>query len=869
MSARVWGIGIIIMAVLVLPLVSVFAVAGQETAKAENAKWTFMVYMAADNDLDEVGIAAFNEMAEVGSDTNVNIVVQFDRRTGGDWTTCKRFYVEEGMAPTAENAIADIGECNMGDPDTLVDFADWATTNYPAEKYALVLRNHGQTWNGCCYDEHIPAAGYDILKLDELQTAFKAISNIETMDLLGFDDCLMSTVEVAYEIRDYGSVMVGSQDLQWKEGWPYNTTLQNLSDNPTWDATSLGTAIVDRFYDRYNPPPLFRWSTQTAFNLSRISTLASSINTLSNVISDDWETKPGNVKDAARSVMEEIGNSIIHEKNWFPIYQGRIHGISAYLPLDGPDPDYSDTNINFTEDTYWDEFLGELDDPPMNDSWIYYAAETTVRETDFEGADLYEFAEKLANYPFGVFAVGSGGTILHYNGSAWSPMDSGTSKGLWDIWGDSPADVFAVGTDGTIVRYNGNSWSEMTSSTTDTLLSVWGNSSTDVFAAGLWGIQYYDGSAWSENYSSTDIFWDVWGTSATNVYAVGVVQSGDGIILQFDGTAWNEVDDGTDVGLGSVWGTSSSDVFVGGDKGLLLHYNGIGWENMSFDTDCDITDIWGSPYSDVYAVGADVTTGEGIILYYHPQVYSDFGIGWTEIYSTTDELFGLWGASRADVFVVGENGSILRSEQPILGTWNSMDSGVTATLTGIWGTTAPPPYAYNFVGMNNPSSTHFAEDGEYDPLGAQNALDGEPFDPQQMKLMNELSSAEYDDVEADDTSRHTTADPGQGDNAWYRFKFEVSESVEDIVLITPTWIGYANVDDSTNYIELCIYNTSTATWQQIDNGHGTTDQTLTAHITSNIDDYIDSNGDLWIAVANRDTSETLTTNYIEAVVTSK
>jgi hypothetical protein len=57
--------------------------------------------------------------------------------------------------------------------------------------------------------------------------------------------------------------------------------------------------------------------------------------------------------------------------------------------------------------------------------------------------------------------VGSGGLILHYDGTSWSEMTSGTSS-LSGVWGTSSSDIFAVGYDGTIVHYDGTGWSEMT-----------------------------------------------------------------------------------------------------------------------------------------------------------------------------------------------------------------------------------------------------------------------------------------------------------------------------------------------------------------------------------------------------------------------
>jgi hypothetical protein len=86
-----------------------------------------MVYLDGDNNLESCAIDDFLEMSSVSSTAGVNIVVQFDRIPSyssayDDWTTCKRFLVTPGMTPTPANALTDLGECNMGDPNTLSDF---------------------------------------------------------------------------------------------------------------------------------------------------------------------------------------------------------------------------------------------------------------------------------------------------------------------------------------------------------------------------------------------------------------------------------------------------------------------------------------------------------------------------------------------------------------------------------------------------------------------------------------------------------------------------------------------------------------------------------------------------------------------------
>ncbi len=186
-------------------------------------EWTYMVYLDGDNNLEGAGIDDFMEMSSVGSSPAVNIVVQFDRITGyvssyGDWTTCKRFLVTQGMTPTAANALIDLGECNMGDLNTLDAFVTWAMTDFPADNYALILWNHGSGWKsinnwvpwaddlkdakdagltrGICVDN----TNNDYLSLQETKVALTG----KYVQLLGYDACLMHMIEVVYQVMTNG-----------------------------------------------------------------------------------------------------------------------------------------------------------------------------------------------------------------------------------------------------------------------------------------------------------------------------------------------------------------------------------------------------------------------------------------------------------------------------------------------------------------------------------------------------------------------------------------------------------------------------------------------------------------------------------------
>jgi hypothetical protein len=227
------------------------------------AGWTFMVYLDGDNNLEGEAIDAFMGMSLVGSTSNVNIIVQFDRIVSysseyGDWTTCKRFLVTQGMTPTPVNALMDLGECNMGDPNTLRDFMEWTMTEFPADNYALILWNHGNGWKsinkwvpwaddikdakdagftrGICWDY----TNNDYLSLQETEQALTG----KYIELLVYGACLMHMIEVTDQMIGCYEVSVGSESITY--GWPYDTILSDLTGNPTMSPSTLAQTIVSR-----------------------------------------------------------------------------------------------------------------------------------------------------------------------------------------------------------------------------------------------------------------------------------------------------------------------------------------------------------------------------------------------------------------------------------------------------------------------------------------------------------------------------------------------------------------------------------------------------------------------------------------------
>jgi hypothetical protein len=124
--------------------------------------------------------------------------------------------------------------------------------------------------------------------------------------------------------------------------------------------------------------------------------------------------------------------------------------------------------------------------------------------------------------------VGGGGTILHWDGNAWTSVSSGTTSSLISVWGSWASDVWAVGGGGTILHWDGSAWTSVSSGTTYVLYGVWGSWASDVWAVGypdvafVGTILHWDGNAWTSVFSdTTNRLFGVWGSGAGDVWAVG------------------------------------------------------------------------------------------------------------------------------------------------------------------------------------------------------------------------------------------------------------------------------------------------------------------------------------------------------------
>lgn len=225
-----------------------------EASDAGDDSWSVYWYLCGSDLETNDGFATMDlsEMMEVQLPENVNVVIQ----TGGaavwqneymDPSKLQRWlYNSEGLQLLEEQETA-----NMGDAQTLYEFLSFADENYPADKVAVTFWNHGGgSVAGAAFDE---LHGLDSLDLSEMYQAFDAVWPVDmqnpALELVGFDTCLMATVDVASVFQNFARYLVASEEVEPGNGWLYSGWLRQLADNPAMNGEELGISICDTYYE--------------------------------------------------------------------------------------------------------------------------------------------------------------------------------------------------------------------------------------------------------------------------------------------------------------------------------------------------------------------------------------------------------------------------------------------------------------------------------------------------------------------------------------------------------------------------------------------------------------------------------------------
>jgi hypothetical protein len=360
-------------------------------------RWTVLVYMNADNDLEQFGMINMNEMEAVAAGDAVSVVVQMDRAAGfdatdGDWTGAKRFLIryDDNVNTITSPVLEEIGEIDMGDPAALREFIAWGQSTFPAEHYLLIIWNHGSGWRG--RTSSAPTRG---VSFDDSSGAFirtvdlpGAVQATPRLDVIAFDASLMQMLEIAYQMRDSCDFLVGSEESPPGHGYPYHYWLERLVARPTMTPRELGDTLATEMLRYYGTNSNI---TQSVLDMREVGGVAQAVDALgqallaaapahSAALTDardaaehfayieykdlyDYAARiratvdDAQVRAATDGVMAAVERLVV--TNVHGTQHPAAHGISIYVPAP-QDYAISDTQysaLDFARDTVWDAWL--------------------------------------------------------------------------------------------------------------------------------------------------------------------------------------------------------------------------------------------------------------------------------------------------------------------------------------------------------------------------------------------------------------------------------------------------------------------------------------------------------------------------------
>ncbi|HOF86961.1 MAG TPA: clostripain-related cysteine peptidase [Armatimonadota bacterium] len=365
-------------------------------------KWTVLVYLNADNDLEYYGVQDVNEMEAVPDSEQVTVVVQMDRAPGwdttnGNWTDTRRFVIRHDqdsavMTSALEaNALELMGEVDMGDPAQLAAFIAWGKANFPAEHYLLVVWNHGSGWRSRALADDAPATrgvSFDDTSGSYIRTTElpAALATTPQLDLVAFDASLMQMMEIAYEMRHSCRYIIGSEESPPGAGYKYDSWLGPLVADPAMTPRDLAITMARETLNYYGSGSNI---THSVLDTAELDTLAAHVDafaqallahgftpTLADVRDQSEDYAYGDYKDLydyARRASAAVSNQAVKnaasglqaqiEKAVVANYRGALHpnshGVSIFVPYPEVYSRLAGTYapLALSRDTHWDEWI--------------------------------------------------------------------------------------------------------------------------------------------------------------------------------------------------------------------------------------------------------------------------------------------------------------------------------------------------------------------------------------------------------------------------------------------------------------------------------------------------------------------------------
>lgn len=343
-------------------------------------KWLFIVWMAADNNLYYYSEDDLSEMRNASG--SVSVVVVYDGVEIGDGV----LVLDENGNWQAVVGMVGI-DFNSGSYTNLEAWLETIFNQFDADHYALVIWDHGSAWIGDSYYISTKAVGFDetrgtAIAVADLRKALENVLSGDKLDILGFDACLMGSLEVVYELRNTADYIVASSFNEPAEGWDYSFLGEIAPDSTPLDVARM---IVDSYREYYSSDTYQNELSLAVYDTSQVEEFVSALNLFTEDLKADLnkvnqiygEVVKSYVDDYNQTVLVDLGDFIdkwvssritaAPDPRSVVVYSyGEIAGKTLSFPISIFMPEsmscYQDyqtdyQTLSFPSDTQWDEFL--------------------------------------------------------------------------------------------------------------------------------------------------------------------------------------------------------------------------------------------------------------------------------------------------------------------------------------------------------------------------------------------------------------------------------------------------------------------------------------------------------------------------------
>lgn len=281
---------------------------------ASRKKWTILIYLAGDNNLAEECVYALKEIKELGAQDRasaaqrlpprINVLAQFDPSGRGNPTRRFKITGPGGDGSLEDDVTKELPESDTGSSVSLLNFLCDSIEDEAnrADYYMVVLSGHaaGISEGFFLQDEERPLSSipgsfpipdlHKVFGSDRLKTALRG----KKIDILGFDACMMSTVEICYELRDEHllDLLIASEGFTLNSGWPFSRVVAKLNAEPSISPPALADFIVRDYVSFYRDYFLGGLSAdQTVIKVGRIKQLKDAIDNLAEALIEEIDNE--------------------------------------------------------------------------------------------------------------------------------------------------------------------------------------------------------------------------------------------------------------------------------------------------------------------------------------------------------------------------------------------------------------------------------------------------------------------------------------------------------------------------------------------------------------------------------------------------